>query len=295
MPRSENQKIKILYLMRMLLERTDSSHIITMQEILAELKQHDISAERKSIYNDIHALREFGMDIELKKGPPAGYCLASRWEAAQPLREEAAGEKAVGEKTVGEETEIPDNLNLIHKAILTDSGISFRYFSWSVDKTPKMKRDGGQYEVSPWELVRSEGDDYLAAYDSSGKKMKLYRVDKMVDLELTGRPREGSAEAAASHVAGYWKKTFGMMDGEEKTVTLRMDNSLADTVIDRFGTDIPLRPVGKDAFQARVTVRVSARFYGWLTGLGKGARIVAPQEEADRYRKYLKRLLKEYK
>lgn len=66
MPRSENQKFKILYLMQMLLERTDGSHIITMQEILAELERHGVAAERKSIYHDIGTLRQFGMDVPMR-------------------------------------------------------------------------------------------------------------------------------------------------------------------------------------------------------------------------------------
>ena len=53
MPKSSNQKLKLIYLMKILLERTDETHSITMPEIIDALAAYDISAERKSLYNDI--------------------------------------------------------------------------------------------------------------------------------------------------------------------------------------------------------------------------------------------------
>lgn len=56
MPKSSNQKLKLIYLMKILLERTDETHSITMPEIIEALASYDISAERKSLYNDIENL-----------------------------------------------------------------------------------------------------------------------------------------------------------------------------------------------------------------------------------------------
>ena len=58
-----NQKLKILYLMKILLEKTDETHSITMSEILESLEAYGVSAERKSIYNDIQNLCSYGLDI----------------------------------------------------------------------------------------------------------------------------------------------------------------------------------------------------------------------------------------
>ncbi len=49
---------------------------MTMQEILGQLAECGISAERKSIYDDFEALRAFGMDVRYKRGRPGGYYLA---------------------------------------------------------------------------------------------------------------------------------------------------------------------------------------------------------------------------
>ena len=63
MPRVFNQKIKILYLMRIFLEQTDEEHPMSVKELIAYLNSLGISAERKTVYDDIETLRNFGMDI----------------------------------------------------------------------------------------------------------------------------------------------------------------------------------------------------------------------------------------
>lgn len=75
MARAANQKLKILYILK-LLERSDETHVVTMKAILGELADHGIQAERKRIYDDLDALRRFGYPIVAKRGRMAGYYLA---------------------------------------------------------------------------------------------------------------------------------------------------------------------------------------------------------------------------
>ena len=75
MAKSVNQKGKILYLEKILLA-TDEKHTCSMQDILSQLMQCGIKAERKSIYDDMEVLRGFGMDIRFRRGKPGGYYLA---------------------------------------------------------------------------------------------------------------------------------------------------------------------------------------------------------------------------
>lgn len=72
MAKSCNQKGKILYLERMLSETT-SEKPISMQEILKKLEEQGIRAERKSIYDDLETLRDFGMEIHYRRGREGGY------------------------------------------------------------------------------------------------------------------------------------------------------------------------------------------------------------------------------
>jgi len=60
MPHSPNQKLKLLYLMKILLEKTDDQHPLTTNELISELANYDIHVERKTIYTDLESLRTFG-------------------------------------------------------------------------------------------------------------------------------------------------------------------------------------------------------------------------------------------
>lgn len=61
MSKSPNQKLKLLYLMEILLQQTDERHPMTVPEMISELAKHGVAAERKSIYNDLESLRIFGL------------------------------------------------------------------------------------------------------------------------------------------------------------------------------------------------------------------------------------------
>ena len=85
MAKSHNQKAKILILEQILCG-TGENCVVTMQEILEKLAEYGIRAERKSIYDDIEALRDFGMDIRFKRGKPGGYYLAGNTEIKAPVQ-----------------------------------------------------------------------------------------------------------------------------------------------------------------------------------------------------------------
>ena len=69
-----NKKLKLLYLAQYLQEETDERHPKTMQDMIAYLERCGISAERKSLYDDLDALRQFGIDIlSVKHGGSYGY------------------------------------------------------------------------------------------------------------------------------------------------------------------------------------------------------------------------------
>lgn len=78
MPKSPNQKLKLLYLMEILLQQTDERHPMTVPEMIAQLAQRGVSAERKSIYGDLEALRTFGIDIVQTKTKTTGYYVGTR-------------------------------------------------------------------------------------------------------------------------------------------------------------------------------------------------------------------------
>lgn len=94
MPKSNNQKLKILYLMDALKEGSAKGTTVSMQEILKMLESHSISAERKSIYDDMEALRLYGLDVRYQRANPSGYYLAGLWEE-EPKETKDGGDESV--------------------------------------------------------------------------------------------------------------------------------------------------------------------------------------------------------
>ena len=327
MAKSEKQKLKLLYIMQFLAEKTDETHSVTTKEIIDHLESNHIHAERRSIYTDIDLLMEYGMDIIKIPGHPGGYYLAGRQfelaelkllvDAVQSSRfittqksgqlikklETLCSKYEAGQlhrqvtitnrnKAVNES--IYYNVDVIHSAIAKNEKIAFQYFEWDVTKKMKLRHDGAFYVVSPWILTWDDENYYLIAYDDSAQMMKHYRVDKMVRPEPCGEKREGREQFEHFDIADYGKKTFGMFAGREETVTLYCENSMTGVMIDRFGKDVLMRRKDEGHITVRVKAAVSRQFFGWITGLGTSVKIVAPDRVVESYKKYAAEILKQY-
>lgn len=327
MPKSYGQKLKILYLAQLLLERSDEEHPLTTREMIDYLAAQGIHAERKSIYDDMNALQDFGMDIISIREKPGGYYLASRqFELAElkllvdavqasrfvttkksreliskletlTSRSEAVQlhrQVVVAERGKSSNEQIYYNVDKIYAAMAANHTIRFQYFEWSVQKEMIPRKDGAYYEVSPWLLTWEDENYYLIAYDSAAEILKYYRVDKMLHLTVCETPRAGQAAFDALDIAGFAKKTFGMFAGDETTVIFRCNASLTGVMIDRFGLDVAMRPDGDGQIRVRANVAVSRQFFGWLTGLGNTVEIISPPEIRTQYQQYLKDILSLY-
>lgn len=323
------KKAKILYLMQILLERTDDQHSITMPEILAALKSYGIEAERKSIYSDLEVLEQFGLDIiKSQEGNSFTYHVGSRQfelaelkllvdsiQAAKFITERKSNEliKKIESLTSDDEAKqlhrqvivsgrvksmnesIYYNVDVIHQAISLDKKIEFQYFQWNPDKELEPRHEGKVYSVSPWALLLDNDYYYMVAYDSEAEMIKHFRVDKLKKIRITDEKREGRDEYKAFDVVSYANKMFEMFDGEEQKVTIECENRMAGAIIDRFGKDVTMRRVGKDKFKATVEVACSMQFIHWVMSLGSGAQIVGPDAVVKQVKDEIKRLKEQYK
>lgn len=306
MPRSSNQKQKLLILRELFERQSDENHPLTMAGILDALAARGISAERKSVYDDIACLQQSGMDIIAERGPNGGYFLASRpfelpelkllVDAVQSSRfltekksmqlisklETLASVYEAGSlrrqvvvsgrvKTMNES--IYYSVDLLHEAIAQNSRIRFRYFDFDVDFSRRYRP--GEYDASPYALCWQEENYYLIAH-SERHGLTHYRVDKMAHITLTGEPRYSDSVTRALDLSQYGRSVFGMFSGTQEQVRLRFDRSLSGVVIDRFGREAMLIPDGADAFFCTVQITVSPNFFGWLASFGARAQIVSP-------------------
>lgn len=328
MAKSSNQKIKILYLMKILLEQTDEEHGLTLEEISSLLASYGVDAERKTLYDDFEVLRLFGLDIEKRRSKSVTYHIVSRdFELpelkllvdavqaskfithkksnelirkiesfaskydAQKLQRQVFVSNRI--KTMNES--IYYTVDYIHEAIINNVQISFQYFEWNEKKEKVLRHSGKLYEISPWALCWDDENYYMIGFEQSSNLIKHFRVDKMLKLTLTDKKRDGAELFKNFDMALYSKKTFGMFSGNEKSVTLRCENRLAGVFIDRFGQDIMLRKCDDSHFEVTVKVSISPVFLGWILSFGSAVKIISPENVKDEFISLVSDALNQYK
>ena len=330
MAKNPNQKLKLLYLYQILLQKTDEEHKLGMEDLLAALARCGIEAERKSIYSDIAALQDFGLDVMLQRGPGGGYYVASRdFELAElkllvdaiqcsrfitekksnelikkieSLASEAQARALQRQvyvsdriKTINES--IYYNIDTLHSAISAGVQITFQYFEWILDFTSEQRiqkryrKGGALYQVSPWALTWDDENYYMIAYDGASNSIRHYRVDKMEHISLTENRREGQQLFHDLNIASYSRKMFGMFSGEEKNVRLRCENRFIGVIRDRFGADLMVRYLDEDHFSVQVSVAVSPQFFSWVFGLGGAVQIMEPTDVRAAFQQQLRDMI----
>jgi predicted DNA-binding transcriptional regulator YafY len=329
MPKSANQKLKLLYLIKLFNEKTDDEHHITMTEITDYLADKDITAERKAIYSDIEALRCFGYDIRGEKvGASYQYYLAEREFELLELKlliDVVQSSKSVSEeksrdlirklehftsdynarnlhkrvivknrvKSINEK--IYYTMDAVDEAINTDKRISFDYFQWNLKKELVPRKNKRKENISPWAFIWDNECYYMLGYDSSVGKLKHYRLDKMAAVAINPEgERDGKELFGKIDLALYSKEHFSMFGGDICTVKLECKNTAANYIIDKFGTDIMLVPKDDQYFTVNVDVVPSKMFFGWIIGLGSDVRIISPKSVRKELREKLKEAAKNY-
>ena len=297
MPKSDNQKIKILYIMDYLERNSREDHLIKATELIAMLdRDHNISCDRKTIYSDIAALQEYGVDIVSIPGKNGGYYVASRnfelpelkllidaVQSSKYLTEKKSKElieklcKQCNEHDAGlmrrnvlvsgrvksmNET-IYYNVDGIQEAIEQNLQITFRYFDW--DLGGKRRYREKEYLASPYGLCQDNENCYLLAY-SDRHGVTSYRVDRMCDIRLTKHKRLPCPELSGKALNEHANRLFQMFAGDMVTVKMRFHNTLINVVVDRFGKDVMLIPDGEEHFNFTVPVAVSPMFLSWVIG-----------------------------
>ena len=320
MSRGTNQKFKFIYLMKMMQEKTDDEHALTMPQIMDELAKYDVTAERKSIYADFQDMTErFGIEIIKEQiGRETYYHVGNRefelaevkllidaiqsskfitqtksrelitklrrfvseYQAKQLQRQIFINDRV---KTMNES--VYYNVDDIHTAIGQDKKIRFKYYKWDISRKLVPRHNGDWFVVSPWGLVWDDENYYMVAFDDLDRKIKHYRVDKMMHLSIEEEKRDGKEEFKSFDMGEYSKATFGMYNGKKTKVKIEFANYMCGVFIDRFGKDITFRPVDDGHSVLMADVNVSPQFFGWIFSLGKDVKVTGPQEVVEQMQK----------
>lgn len=326
MAKGPNQKLKLVALRDILMKYTDEQHGLSTNEIIEKLAAYGISAERKSIYDDLELLGNYGLDICSTRDKTTRYYIGERDFELPELKllvDAVQSSKFITEKKsrelirkveslastfdasrlqrqvfVSNRVKNPNEkiyytVDTIHEAISSQKQITFCYCEWVLsrggsEKIVKRRRyDGRIYKVSPFSLAWDDENYYLIAFDSDSRSIRHYRVDKMESVSLTDEASEGREEFGSFDMAIYSKSVFGMFGGEMVDVKVSVENRLVGVVADRFGKDVFVTSDGEDRFIFTAKVVLSPQFYGWLFALGTGARLLSPQSAVEEYKEYL--------
>lgn len=321
MPKSINQKRRILFIADYLYRKTDENHSVTTAELIKMLSGAGIEAERKSIYSDIEELKLFGMDINISKGRNGGIALLSRQFQISELKlliDAVQSSRFITKKKsleiIKKLTDLAsvherDNLNRevyilnrikndnesiyystddIHKAIQNDKMISFKYFNYGADKKKIYHNDGKPVKVSPFGLQYDSEKYYLIAFDGYASKIKHYRVDKMESVEILDESRDGKGYFRKFDLAEYTNATVTMFSGEVAEVTLKLPEKFAGAVIDKFGKKCRFKPTDDGEYTVAVKVTMTPTLYSWVFTFGGEIKITAPEKAVNEYKEQLK-------
>ena len=318
-PKGSNQRLKILYLYKILLEYTDDEHSLTMPQLIENLEQYGIAAARKALYEDIEALKAFGADIIYEKGKAGGYKIVSRnfelpelklladaVSSSRFLTEKKSKELIKKLETLtsihfGKQIErqlfvcnrvksfnelIYLNVDAINRAISEHRQISFIYFDYDVKKQKKY-RDGIRI-CSPYALAWADERYYLVAYYEKYNRVANFRVDRMERVDVL--EKNGKKMSDNFNLIDYLNSAFSMFSGASEPIKLKFDNSLVNPVIDRFGKNVAI-------YSRHFTVIVQVNteqpepFFGWLFQFGTKAQIVSPAHLNEKYRNMLNEVM----
>lgn len=327
---SGKSKAKILYLLKILQEETDSEHGLTMPQIIKRLKDYGITAERKGIYNDIKTLRDFDIDVKTYRRRPVEYGIERRdfktselalmvdaIQSCRAITQRQADALVVNIKQLANNHEqdllnrhihvvgrakskgdgVPSTIDSAHEAIRSHCMLEFVYRKMGIDGELHATRNGEKHTVTPISISYDDGFYYLTTWDELHEDSTTeYRLDRMADVQVLKDMPAAKNEVIANYrhdspQAAVFGRFFD--EGAEVVATLSADGDKVEILTDRFG-DLG-EFMSPDGSRARMRVRLykSAQFFGWVASMNKLVRIEGPQWLVNEYRDYLRSLLED--
>ena len=309
---------RTLLIFKYLWETTDESHPASLADISAFLKRHEITADPRTLRKDIEQLTEFGVDIVKDRRVQNLYHVATRQleapevklliDAVQSARFitprkskalvkrlssfVAPGDTAllkrhlyIDSRSKATNESIYLNVDRIQTAITERKKISFCYFDYSPSKERVLRHGGQVYSVSPFAMLWNNDTYYLVGFHDYRQQVAKFRVDRIVQMEVTDET--AVKKPKGFDVSEFFTQEFSMLNGKTCCITLLCENTLMNSIIDRFGEDVSTQVVDESHFSVEVTVNLSSNFYGWVFASGGKMRITAPQEAVDGFQRML--------
>ncbi len=308
-----------MYLKDILYKYSDEYHPLSATKICDLLKDYDVEAERKSIYDDMGMLATYGLDVMKLTGRDGGFFLGSReFELAElkmlidavmssrfisKKKSEALVKKLSDMASAYDADELKRQLysinrvksqnesilytiDKINNAIRSKRCVEFRYCEWTTDIKLTPRKNGELYKVSPITLIWDDEYYYLVAYESETDMIKHYRVDKIKDVAVSAdKIKKPSYKIDMSAYSG---KMFGMFGGKLVKIAISCPKEKIGILIDRFGQDIKITRGDGANVNVHTEAVLSNQFYGWMASVGPEIRLTGPSEATEGMRGFLK-------
>ena len=320
MANQPNSKLKLLFLLQILQERTDGEHGLSTQEIIEALAERGIDAARKSVYRDIEVLREAGFDVETRREPYTVYALRDREFdieemillvdavqscpflteemtdtliakvgalASENQREMLARRIDVPSRVKMQNESVFANLDEIQQAMRLGRKIRFRYFKYDARKEKQLQHGGEYYEYAPIRLVYTGGFYYLITYNEKWQDWVTYRVDRMVDVETTDEPAPRNQKFHEYDPTLQEPWAFGVFNEKLANVTLSAKPEAMPMIIDRLGPGVESSVTRDGSVRVHARIAPSPEFYGWLFMMSDMVQLQTPKRLVREYRERL--------
>ena len=302
----------------MLYEQTDEEHYLTIAQIIDQLKtQYGISTSRGTVGDDIKALQEFGVEIEVEQSTQNRYYLIGRRfelpelkalidavESARFIPKEKSSALVDKISLLASPFEIPklvrnvdvenrikaENekiyyiMEALNDAINDKKKVSFQYYTYNRNKERIAKHNGEVYVFSPYKMIWNGDFYYVVGYSEKHGSIGSFRVDRIVTTPQI--LAEGQYEPPKDFDLNvFLNSMFRMYNGERKQVELICDNDLMDAIIDKFGKDVDVSAYDENSFKVTVTTSVGNVFYSWIFGFSGRVIIKSPDDVKGEYSK----------
>ncbi|MGN0795712.1 MAG: helix-turn-helix transcriptional regulator [Christensenellales bacterium] len=317
------QKIRILILYEILKSETDENHKLTTNALLERLKSKGLLCDRKTLYNDIEILNEYGFEVLTDKSKSNSYYVVSRDFQIPELRILIDAVQAAGFITPHKSEELVDkiatlggknradllkrtttyntikhknesifyNVSAIDDGITLSKKITFQYFDYDDLGKRVYRYNGARYSVCPLSLMINDNFYYLLAYSDKDSEIRNYRVDRMDKVECVDESFDHDKLMGDFNPDSLRKSVFSMFSGHLEKVEIEFDGSILDVVKDKFG-NIPIYVKGND-YKITEEIEISPTFFGWCTQFGDKLRILTEKVQRE-YLDYLDVILKNY-
>ncbi len=315
MKTASKQKLRLLYIIEILASKSDEDHLLSAVDIMRYLKEnYDIECERKTIYDDIDCLIEFGYDIIKSQSPRGYFMFPYHFETAELrllidavqsanfisakktkalLKKFSAFSSEYQYKRLEKQVYIDNrnkcsnenlfyNIDLLNSAILKKKQVVVIYRRRKVVDGNRAEYEEKKMLINPYALIWANDHYYLVGNYSKYDNLIHLRIDRMKSVDITEnhvrRFSEVSPYTTSFDTADYSNKHLSMFSGDIKPVELICKNEMIEDFIDRFGEKCYMKPFDEEHFLAKIDVAVTNGLVSWIMQFGDGVKVRTPKE-----------------